>query len=218
MDNTIETPNYYAIIPANVRYDKKLKPNEKLLYGEIVALTGKTGECWATNRYFSQLYDVTIPVVSKWISNLSKNGYIRVETIKKQNNEIEKRVIKIVNAIETTTQVIVEEKKKDDNLANDFEKLWQIYPRKNGKNNAFLHYKSWIKGKEYAGKKQKLTNEEMWYAIRIYQCDIKKNNTDKQYIKMGSTFFNEAIYEYANYYRSNPEGWKVKIKEILESE
>lgn len=25
-----ETPNYYAIIPANVRYDKELKANEKL--------------------------------------------------------------------------------------------------------------------------------------------------------------------------------------------
>ena len=32
-------PNYYAIIPANVRYDEKLSPNEKLFYGEITALT-----------------------------------------------------------------------------------------------------------------------------------------------------------------------------------
>ena len=31
-----ETPNYYAIIPANVRY-ADLKPNAKLLYGEITA-------------------------------------------------------------------------------------------------------------------------------------------------------------------------------------
>lgn len=103
-------------------------------------------------------------------------------------------------------------------LAEDFNKLWKIYPRKDGKNQAFNHYKAWINGKSYAGKTEKLTNPEMWYAIRIYQCNIKKNKTEKQYIKMGSTFFNEAIYEYASYYRENPQGWEKKIKEILENE
>jgi hypothetical protein len=103
-------------------------------------------------------------------------------------------------------------------LAEDFDKLWKIYPRKDGKNQAFNHYKAWINGKSYAGKIEKLTNPEMWYAIRIYQCNIKLNKIEKQYIKMGSTFFNEAIYEYASYYKENPQGWEKKIKEILENE
>ena len=33
-----EVKSHYAIIPANVRYDKGLPPNAKLLYGEITAL------------------------------------------------------------------------------------------------------------------------------------------------------------------------------------
>ena len=33
--------NYYAIIPATVRYDKDFKPAEKLLYGEVTALANK---------------------------------------------------------------------------------------------------------------------------------------------------------------------------------
>ena len=35
--------NYYAIIPATVRYSKELKANEKLLYGEITSLSNKNG-------------------------------------------------------------------------------------------------------------------------------------------------------------------------------
>lgn len=77
-----EKPNYYAIIPATVRYDEKLKANEKLLYAEITSLTNKTGECWATNKYFADLYKVSVRSVSSWLSNLEKNNYIRINFIK----------------------------------------------------------------------------------------------------------------------------------------
>ena len=74
-----EKPNYYAIIPAEVRYDKNLRPNEKLLYGEITALTNKTGECWASNSYFAKLYNVTPRVVIQWIQHLNETGYITIK-------------------------------------------------------------------------------------------------------------------------------------------
>lgn len=66
----METPNYYAIIPANVRYDKNLKDKAKLLYGEITSLSNKDGYCWATNRYFAELYDVSTTTLSTLIKNL----------------------------------------------------------------------------------------------------------------------------------------------------
>ena len=37
-------PGYYAIIPADVRYDDGIPPNAKLLYGEISALIGDDDE------------------------------------------------------------------------------------------------------------------------------------------------------------------------------
>lgn len=69
---TDEQINYYAIIPATIRYNKELKFAERLLYGEITALTNKKGYCFATNRYFSELYNVTIETISRWISHLKK--------------------------------------------------------------------------------------------------------------------------------------------------
>ncbi|WP_051951446.1 helix-turn-helix domain-containing protein [Flavobacterium sp. ASV13] len=83
----MDQPNFYALIPANVRYDQNLKPNAKLLYGEITALCNTSGFCWAGNEYFAKLYKVDQKTVSRWISDLEKGGYISVEVIKKDGNK-----------------------------------------------------------------------------------------------------------------------------------
>ena len=70
---------YYAVIPADVRYDPELRPNAKLLYGEVTSLCDKTGYCWATNEYFSELYGLSVSTVSRLISQLEGRGYIRCE-------------------------------------------------------------------------------------------------------------------------------------------
>lgn len=74
-------PAYYAIIPASVRYDSTLPPNAKLLYGEITALCTLEGFCWATNRYFAELYGVKIRAVQSWIDALKTSGHILVDPI-----------------------------------------------------------------------------------------------------------------------------------------
>ena len=74
---------YYAIIPANVRYDTDLKANAKLLYGEITALCNEKGYCWASNSYFAELYKVSNETISRWISQLIKKGYLNSQIIYK---------------------------------------------------------------------------------------------------------------------------------------
>lgn len=81
-----EKKSYFAIIPANVRYDDELSANAKLLYGEITALCNEKGYCWASNDYFSQLYGKSKYTVSRWISSLSKKGYIQSEISKEDGN------------------------------------------------------------------------------------------------------------------------------------
>lgn len=86
--------SYYAIIPANVRYDKDLTPNAKLLYGEITALCNEHGYCWASNNYFSELYGVSKATISALINSLVKLNYLRSETIYKTGTkQVDKRLL-----------------------------------------------------------------------------------------------------------------------------
>lgn len=91
-------PTYYAVIPARVRYSN-LKANAKLLYGEITALSSKEGYCFATNRYFADLYGVTKNTVSLWVSQLNQAGFITVELIKKGEQITERRLGIIKNDV-----------------------------------------------------------------------------------------------------------------------
>lgn len=92
----MEKPNYYAIIPAEIRYDKDLTANAKLLYGEITSLCNEKGICWASNQYFADLYSTTKETISRWISQLAKKKYIAIKMFyKKDSKEIDKRIISI---------------------------------------------------------------------------------------------------------------------------
>ena len=218
-------PSYYAVIPSSVRYDNELKPNEKLLYGEITALCDKLGYCWATNDYFAKLYNVSRETVSRWVNHLIKKGYLFSQIIYKENSsEILNRVLKLdknlniditnfyrkrdifpiddfVDSVLTkksreysqNNQESIDEKVKENNtsinntsnnnqLEEDFEKLWKLYPRKEGKKKAFEAYKRAIKNGT--------TNKEIQTGIVNYLTQIRVQRTNKQYIKQGSTWFN----------------------------
>lgn len=94
-----EHPSYYSILTANVRYDKRLKANEKLLFSEITALSNKNGYCTAKNSYFARLYDVAVETVSRWVSHLVKYGYLKRKEIRdnKTNEIIERKLYPITN-------------------------------------------------------------------------------------------------------------------------
>lgn len=112
-----EQKNYYAVIPANVRYDKNLKDKAKLLYGEITSLCNEKGYCWANNEYFANLYGISKTTVSLLIKNLIDNGYIYSEIIYKDGTkEILNRYLSIVKyPIKEKLNTPIKEKLKDNN-------------------------------------------------------------------------------------------------------
>ena len=74
----MENPGFYAILPASVRYDNRLKAAEKIFYAEITALSDQSGYCYAGNSYFCQLYDTTDRTVQRWVKHLQELGYVAV--------------------------------------------------------------------------------------------------------------------------------------------
>ncbi len=93
--NEQNKPSYYAVIPSEVRYCEELKYPERLLYGEITALAGKEGYCFATNKYFAELYHVIPGTISRWISHLESLGFVNTEIIKDERNQVIERRIYI---------------------------------------------------------------------------------------------------------------------------
>lgn len=203
-----ETPNYYAIIPANVRYNNSIQQGAKLLYGEITALSNKTGCCWAGDQYFMELYKVSQATIQRWLTSLEKNGYIdRTVKYKDSSKEIEKRYIRInaypilknentytqkceypilKNEQENNTSINNINTRANSTLESDFEKLWKLYPKKIGKKPAFAAYK-----RAMTRKKNPATNRQIQDGIVAYRQLINSKGTEKQFIKDGSTFFNQ---------------------------
>jgi len=206
-----ETPNYYAIIPANVRYNNSIQQGAKLLYGEITALSNKTGCCWAGDQYFMGLYKVSQATIQRWLTSLEKNGYIdRTVKYKDGSKEIEKRYIRInaypilknentytqkceypilKNEQENNTSINNINTRANSTLESDFEKLWKLYPKKIGKKAALAAYKRAMKRK-----KNPTTNKQIQDGIIAYKRIIANSGTDRQFIKDGSTFFNQEAW------------------------
>lgn len=123
-----EKPNYYAIIPAGVRYDDRLIPNAKLLYAEITALCNLNGQCFATNDYFSNLFNVSKVSISKWINQLVEYGYINSQIeYKDGTKEILNRYLTLAtppikenfNTLLKKSLIPIKEKFKDNIINNN---------------------------------------------------------------------------------------------------
>jgi hypothetical protein len=121
-----EKPSFYAILPAYVRYEKRLKPAERLLFAEISALTNKFGYCTASNGYFAELYETKKETVSRWVSHLAELGFLRLEMvyegkqIKGRKIWIDEKVMtpideKVMTPIDEKVMTPIDEKVKGNN-------------------------------------------------------------------------------------------------------
>ena len=69
----------------------------------------------------------------------------------------------------------------------EFENLWKIYPKKEGKTKAQEKYLKY--------RKEGVTYEKILNGLNSYINYLEKNKTERQYIKNGSTWFNQKCWE-----------------------
>jgi CRISPR/Cas system-associated protein Cas5 (RAMP superfamily) len=103
------------------------------------------------------------------------------------DNQMETQVRLGKDSIGKDNIVNIEIKKKvSTELENEFEEIWSMYPKKQGKTNAL---KSYIKAR-----KNGVDKETVWNGLGSYIDYIKASKTPTQYIKQGSTWFNQECW------------------------
>lgn len=168
---------YYAIIPANVRYDKDLAPNAKLLYGEITALCNEKGYCWASNQYFAELYGVSVLSVKRWVNSLVTKGYVyRRLTYKPNSKEVDKRILSIDGGIKIDTTSV--QKCYDPSIKNDTSSSIKNDTDNNTViNNTFNNKKDVYTHKHKYGEYQHvlLTDKEHTHLVELYGSSLDEH-------------------------------------------
>lgn len=71
-------------------------------------------------------------------------------------------------------------------ISDEFEAIWTLYPRHEGKQNALKAYQK--------ARKDGVSKEDVENGIRRYVEYIRNNKISSQYVKMGSTWFNQRCW------------------------
>lgn len=200
-----DKPNYYSILTSDVRYDKRLTGDEKVMYAEITTMANATGECWASNEWFSKNFKKSERTISRWIKKLEETGHItiRYEPIKGAGFR-EQRFIRIANipvdkVVSTDRhecrvagrqscpeagrhECLGNNTSNSNNTSNTiytFKTFWNLYPRKSGnKKNAeemFLEI---------------VVSQELFDAILI---DLEKRKGYENWIKDNGKWIPNAL-------------------------
>lgn len=202
-------------IPVDVAHDPRFKSDKSiLLFGEIYSMLNVTGSFFMSNKEMAKrIRAKSERTVQNCLDELEEYGYIKRELVRDKKTGKVKGREKITSPYcnrfmggetectggvkqnapggETECTIIEQYNKPSNNnvqkqLEEDFEKLWKLYPKKSGKPKAFSAYKRAIK--------KGVTNKEIQIGIVKYLTQIKVQGTTKEYIKNGSTWFNQECW------------------------
>lgn len=163
-------PGYWAVLPADVRYDPGLPPMARLLYAEISSLTDQTGFCYASNAYFLRVFEIAERTLQRHLRVLEEHGYLRIED--SDGGHGRRRIFTGINPlsgnpakndgvtpskmsgdpVKNVTQNKIENRKESKSPQSPpgggvdiwdpeaFERFWKLYPKKRDKAKAIREW------------------------------------------------------------------------------
>ncbi len=88
--------NFFAILPAAVRYNTKLTSRSILMYAVLTSLAVSNGEAYASNEYFMGILGTSERTVNRLLAELSAEKYITIRyEYHGDTKEIARRLIRI---------------------------------------------------------------------------------------------------------------------------
>jgi hypothetical protein len=210
--------NYWAFIPADVRYDDRLSPNAKLFYAEITALTNQEGYCWASNEFFANIYKVSPKTISRWISELKKAEHITVEyqyndkkvsgrfiTVKGVDKNVHRGRQKCLGGVDKNVPVLYtssttknkEEYKAPENLKKAYKHILPLFPERYRPKTKAQHIK-WIKELDRLDKSYGYSPRHVYVILQKAMADQFWAKNIRSLIKL--TQFNKEGVRYIDIY------------------
>lgn len=218
-----ERPNYYSILTADVRYDKELKANEKLLFSEITALANKYGYCTASNGYLADLYGVKKTTISHWLIHLKEKNYISIEIERNDKKEIVSRKIYPIstpiaqksNRYSTNEQDPIAQKSKENitSINNINSEVDKESKRDRFDYDKFISWFNEITGRSFSSKalfkkyinarlNEGFTKEDIAKVV-TFKASKWKDTEMKEYLRPNTLF---ALSHFDNYLQEAKEG------------
>ena len=94
----------YVIIPIVVKEDERLEAGAKLLYGDILSFSRLNGFCYAKNESLSKKNGVSERTLRRWVSELRKLGYIKIEEIRDKKMVLSRKIYPLYEPLKSYGQ------------------------------------------------------------------------------------------------------------------
>ncbi len=129
------------------------------------------------------------------IEKVKEQNRIRQENYRKKQKLLLKSGSNVTDNVSNDTDKTRLDKIRKDNINKEletrFETVWRLYPKKLGKEKAFDKFKKQVKTDD--------DYKKIILSVENYAKHIRKENTEPQYIKHGSTFFNKDWKDWADF-------------------